>query len=295
MPALIVSVPGSEDHASRLSAQLDIPIAALEHRRFPDGEFYCRFHTDLAGKDVLLVSTLHQPSDKFLLVSFLASTARDLGAKRVGLVAPYLSFMRQDIQFHPGEGVTSVYFARLLSQSVDWLVTVDPHLHRHAALSPMYTIPTAIAPAAPAMAAWVTANVSDPLLVGPDAESHQWVNAVAHKVAAPAIILEKTRRGDRDVSVSEPNVHWNGQTPVIIDDIISTGRTMIEAVKQVVAQGAKPPVCIGIHAVFSDDADVALCAAGASQVVSCNTITHHSNAIDVTATLAQHVIQMLRS
>ncbi len=287
MSPIIVCVPGSEDHAARLASQLGVPVANLEVRRFPDGEFYCRLHDDVRDRDVLVVSTLDNPTDKFLLVAFIAETARDLGARRVGLIAPYLSFMRQDIRFHPGEGITSVYFAKMMSSVFDWLITVDPHLHRHPSLAPLYTIPTAIAHAAPAIAAWIEANIEQPILIGPDAESVQWVDVVAKSIGAPHLVLEKIRRGDRDVSISRPNVLWGQRTPVILDDIISTGRTMLGAVEQVVAQGAKPPVCIGIHPVFADAVGAALHAAGAGRVVSCNTIAHPTNAICVARELAQ--------
>jgi ribose-phosphate pyrophosphokinase len=292
---LIVSVPGSEAHGARLAESLGAQIVELEVRRFPDGEFYCRYHNDVADRDVIVVSTLDNPTDKFLLVAFISETARDLGARRVGLVAPYLAFMRQDVRFHAGEGVTSTYFAKLVSSVVDWMVTVDPHLHRLSSLSPLYKIPTKIAHAAPAIAAWIQQHVEAPIIIGPDLESAQWVQAVSKLSGADHLVLEKIRRGDRDVSISRPNVVWGDRTPVIIDDIISTGRTMLGAVEQVVAQGARAPVCVAIHAVFADDVCAKLTAAGASRVVSCNTIGHETNAICIGAAIAETTRSMLLS
>jgi len=243
------------------------------------------------GSDVAIVG--NASSDNFLRIAFLAGAARDLGAARVGLVAPYLAYMRQDSRFNPGEGVTAKYFGRLLSSTVDWLVTVDPHLHRFDSLAGVYTIPTTIARAAPAIAAWVAAEVARPVLVGPDAESVQWVSAVADRCGAPFVILEKTRRGDRDVSVSAPDGPWNGHTPVVIDDIVSTGRTMIEATRQLRAAGSAPPMCVAIHAVFADALSDALLDAGARGIVTCNTIAHATNRIDVADPLAVAVRERL--
>src|SRR3546814_1718571 len=76
------------------------------------------------------LSSLDHPYAKVLPLLFAADTARDLGARRIVLVAPYLAYMRQDIRFHAGEAVTSRTFAAILSRHLDWLVTVDPHLHR---------------------------------------------------------------------------------------------------------------------------------------------------------------------
>ena len=283
---VLIAVPGSEDHARRLGTRLGLPVLIPELRQFPDGELYVRIDGEL-GEDVVIVG--NASGDNFLRVAFLAGTARDLGATRVGLVAPYLAYMRQDSRFKPGEGVTAKYFARLLSGTVDWLVTVDPHLHRFDSLAGVYTIPTTIARAAPAIATWIMASVEHPVLVGPDAESVQWVKAVAEHCGAPFMILEKTRRGDRDVSITSPDGAWNGHTPVVIDDIVSTGQTMIEATRQLRAAGSAAPMCVGIHAVFADALHGALIEAGARGIVTCNTIPHTTNQICIADPLADAV------
>jgi ribose-phosphate pyrophosphokinase len=196
--------------------------------------------------------------------------------------------MRQDVQFNPGEGVTSNYFARMVSATVDWMVTVDPHLHRHSSLEGLYTIPTTIARSAPSIARWIATEVSQPILIGPDAESVQWVSAVAEGCGAPFLILEKTRRGDRDVQISAPpSGAWNGHTPVLIDDIVSTGKTMIEATRQLRAAGTRPPMCVAIHAVFADTVLEELMDAGAAGIVTCDTIVHASNRICVLEPIAE--------
>lgn len=259
-------------------------------RQFPDGELYVRIDADV-DKDVVIVG--NASGDNFLRLAFLAGTVRDLGATRVGLVAPYLAYMRQDSRFNPGEGVTASYFARLVSSTVDWLVTVDPHLHRINSLDGLYTIPTTIARAAPVIAAWITASVPRPVLVGPDAESVQWVSAVAERCGAPFVILQKTRRGDRDVSITSPDRAWNGHTPVLIDDIVSTGQTMLEAVRQLRAVGSAPPMCVAIHAVFADALHETLLAAGASGIVTCDTIPHATNRIAIADPLAAAVREQL--
>jgi ribose-phosphate pyrophosphokinase len=282
---IVLALPGSEPHAAKLAERLGLALITPEVRRFPDGELYVRI--ERVEEHVVLVGSLYpSPAERFLELAFLAATARDLGATRVGLVAPYLAFMRQDVQFQPGEGVTSAYFARLVSSAVDWMVTVDPHLHRHHSLEGIYGIPTTIAHAAPMIADWVRREVAHPMLVGPDAESEQWVAAVATACEAPFVILEKTRRGDRDVSISEPPA-LNGHTPVVIDDIVSTGKTMVEATRRLRASGSVAPVCVAIHAVFADAVNDELVAAGATGIITCNTIPHASNRICVAESIAE--------
>jgi len=286
---VVIAIPGSEQRAADVAGRLAVEVVPATVRQFPDGEIYVRIERELRDEDVVLVGSLYpDPAERFLMLTFLAATARDRGARKVGLVAPYLAFMRQDAELLAGEGITSRYFARLVSQAVDWLVTVDPHLHRHHSLDGLYTIPTTIARSAPAIARWVATEIAEPILVGPDAESVQWVSAVAADCGAPFVILEKTRRGDRDVSISAPpRNQWNGHTPVLIDDIVSTGKTMIEATRQLRAAGSAAPICVAIHAVFADEVLAELKSAGAADIVTCDTIAHESNRICVVDSLVE--------
>ena len=284
---LIFALPDNETMAAKLIATLGADLGQLETRSFPDGETYLRFVTDPAGRTVVFVCTLDRPDPKFLRLVFAARAARDLGARQVGVVAPYLAYLRQDKSFHPGEAVTSVTFAHLLSGRIDWLVTVDPHLHRYKSLDAVYSVPSRVAHAAPLLAVWIRSNVERPLLIGPDIESEQWVSAVAGMADAPYRVLRKERRGDRDVAISVPDLSlFADRVPVLIDDIVSTGRTMIETARHLREQHLRPPVCIAVHGLFSDESYGKLKEV-ASTVVTTNSVTHPSNAIDLAPIIAQ--------
>ncbi len=293
MTPLVLALPGNELLAAALARQVQSPSASIETRRFPDGETYLRVDADCARRSVALVCTLDRPDEKILPLLFLADTLRELGAARVGVVAPYLAYMRQDRRFQPGEAVTSRIFAALLSSRFDWLVTVDPHLHRFRSLSELYTIPTRVVHAAPALAAWITANVARPLLIGPDQESEQWVADVAKRVGAPYAVLTKVRRGDRDVDVSVPDLERHrDRTPVVLDDIISSARTMIQTTRQLVLAGLAAPICLGVHAIFSGDAQLRLEEAGAGRIVTTRTVTHPSNQVEIVDLLMTPLLEL---
>lgn len=250
--------------------------------QFPDEEVLVRIAADVNDRDVFFMARLDRPNSKILSLIFAAKTARDLGAKKVCLIAPYLPYMRQDKQFHPGEGVTSRYFATLVSSYFDGLITVDPHLHRRRALSEIFAIPAVVLHAIDSISQWIKEHIVQPILIGPDKESEQWVREIAEKIHAPFVILEKIRKGDFDVEVFIPTMErYRDHTPVLIDDIISTGRTMIKAVQHLKRQHMKLPICIAVHAVFANNAYQELISAGAGQVVTCNTLDHVSNAIDL--------------
>lgn len=290
MNAIVMAAPGADACAHRLATELQAPLASIEARRFPDGETYLRVQDDVAGREVVVAAQLRDPDPQALGLWYLAHTARELGARRVGLVAPYLPYMRQDQRFHAGEAVTSKLFARFISEAFDWLVTVDPHLHRLAGLSAVYRIPAETVASAPAIAHWIAREVAKPVIVGPDSESEQWAGDVAQRVGCPTIVLQKTRLGDRNVriTVADASAHA-GRTPVLIDDIISSARTMAVATARVREAFGCPPVCVGVHAVFAPEALQALVQAGADRIVTCNTLPHETNAIDVTSGMAQAV------
>jgi ribose-phosphate pyrophosphokinase len=91
------------------------------------------------------------------------------------------------------------------------------------------------------MSEWIKANVPKALIIGPDSESEQWVSTVAKDAGATYTVLEKVRRGDRDVEISVKNlVDLGDRTPVLVDDIISTGRTMFEVIRLLTARGIAP-------------------------------------------------------
>lgn len=290
MTGVILSLPGNDRIANRIGAGLGFDVSSVAVHRFPDGEVRIRLNRSVAGKPVAIVATLDRPDEKILPLLFTAATARDLEAASVGLVAPYLAYMRQDRAFERGEGVGARHFAQLLSAAVDWLITVDPHLHRTLRLEELYSIPTIATGTAPLLAEWIGKHVERPVIIGPDAESAQWVQAVAAEIGAPAVLLQKRRSGDRTVAIALPDLTaCLGHHPVLLDDIIASGATMLEAIRLLREGGWPAPVCVAVHAVFAGEAYQSLLRAGALKVITGNTITHPSNAIDVSRALADEV------
>jgi ribose-phosphate pyrophosphokinase len=292
----VIALPGADAMADRLAGALGASRTGLLSRRFPDRESYLRVLDAIEGRELLVATALRDPDPQLPSLFFLADTLRELGASRVGLVAPYLPYMRQDARFHDGEAVTSRSVAAWVDAHFDGLVTVDPHLHRIKTLGDLYRVPGVVASSASAIAAWVRAHVPRPHIFGPDAESEQWAAEVAQGAGCAYSMLKKTRLGDREVQIALPPLEpARGCMPVLVDDIISSAQTMAVAVSALRAAGFADSVCIGVHAVFGDAAEQRLTQAGAGRVVSCNTLPHASNAIDVTPALADAVTALRRA
>lgn len=293
MTRVLLPFPLQRTMADAIAPLLGARVGRLDWRHFPDGESLVAIEEGLDGIDVALVASLRNPDELALPLRFAAATAREFGARSVGLIAPYLAYMRQDKRFNPGEAVNAPLFARFLEESFDWLVTADPHLHRNPELSGLYCIPVRRAATAPLVADWIRDNVANAILVGPDSESEQWVSDIANRAGVPYQVLTKTRRGDRDVEVSLPSIDAaRGRTPVIIDDIASSGRTAIETLSHLRRLGLPPAVCVVIHPIFAQDAYEQLLAAGPARVVSTDSIPHPSNAISLAGLLAQASLEM---
>ncbi len=282
MKTILFNFEHSPVLASEIAQACGFARGEFELRRFPDGESYVRIKTAVQDTKVIILAALDRPDPKLMSLLLIARTLRSLGATEVGLIVPYLPYMRQDAIFQSGEGITAQYFAELISSYFTWLLTLDPHLHRIKNLHNIYSIPTTVLHVVQPIQQWIQAHVKKPLLIGPDNESVQWVKAIADLLAAPFVILTKERLGDREVKISLPDVsQYHSYTPILLDDIISSAHTMAEAVKVVHKVGLSAPICIGIHGIFAENGYEILSATQPQQIVTCNTVLHPSNAIDV--------------
>lgn len=282
MNTIIFALPQNNQFANSLAEKLKVEVGLYTIHDFPDGETYIRIDSNVKNKVIILVCSLYNPNTKIIPLLFMAQTLKELGASKICLLSPYIPYMRQDKRFQPGEAIASHCFSKILSGSIDSLITVDPHLHRIKNLSDIYSIPTTTLHATKSIAKWINNNISSPLIVGPDEESAQWAAEIAKNANAPYIIVNKTRYSERDVAITIPEIKDINKTPVLVDDIISTGSTMCAVIQQLSTRKLGSPVCIGIHALFNQEDYKNLIRAGAKEVISCNTVPHFSNKIDIT-------------
>ena len=117
MNRVILSFPELQFQAMHMARLLQARLSPLGWRRFPDGESLVTIEPNLAGADVIVLAGLRSPDTAALALRFAAETAREFGTRSVGLVAPYLPYMRQDKRFHPGEAVSAPLFSRFLSKA----------------------------------------------------------------------------------------------------------------------------------------------------------------------------------
>lgn len=270
-----------------LAEELGVAAAPIAVHRFPDGETLPRVQAP--APLAIVYRALDRPDAKLFPLALAADALKQGGARRIVLVAPYLPYMRQDAVFAPGEPISQRVLAGFLKTQFDRVVTVDAHLHRTRSLELL------LAPAegddlasTPALATWIGTTGRRPdLVVGPDEESATWVHAIAEALGSPWLTMRKVRRGDTAVEVvlAEPGA-VSGRRVLLVDDICSSGGTLRQAVRMLRSAGALDVTAYVTHALFGPEVTAALKAAGASLVISSDSIAHTSNAVPLREVLA---------
>jgi ribose-phosphate pyrophosphokinase len=272
--------------AQALAVALGCPLALVARHRFPDGETRLRLPPRLPAQ-LLLLRGLQDPNAKLTELLLTAAGARELGATQITLISPYLAYMRQDFEFTAGEVVSQRQLGRLLAHAFDAVVTVDPHLHRVATMDEVVPGRRGLAlSAAPLLGAHVARQVPGALLLAPDEEAGQWVRAAAQAQGLDHAVCHKQRRGDHDVDVALPDTDVQGRAVVLLDDVASTGRTLVAAARGALARGAATVDVAVTHALFVDDALVQVRAAGVRHVWSSDSVPHATNAVSIVPLLA---------
>ena len=295
MSILILASPDEQAAAQRLADALALPLALYQQHRFPDQELKLTLpFSDPLPQQLVLYRSLDNPNDKLVELLLIARHARSLGIAKIWLVAPYLAYMRQDIAFNPGEIVSQKIIGQFLAGLFDGVITVDPHLHRISTLSDAIVSGAAIAlSGAPRLAELIATECQLPLLVGPDAESEQWVALAAAQIGCDYAVCTKVRSGDKQVQIQLPDVNVSGKNVVLMDDVASSGHTLAEACKLLLSAGAASVDVAVTHALFAGEALALIKAAGVNRVWSTDCIAHPSNAISMAPLLAKALMPLL--
>ncbi|TXL64757.1 ribose-phosphate diphosphokinase [Zeimonas arvi] len=285
--SLLLAFDDERALAERLAQAAGLPLAFVARHRFPDGESRLRLPPALPAHTVLLRG-LQQPNAKLTELMLAAAGARELGARRLTLVSPYLAYMRQDTAFTPGEVVSQRHVGRALAAWFDAVITVDPHLHRVSTMDEVVPGRRGVAlSAAPLLGEWVARRQPDALLLGPDEESLQWARAAAAAGGLDHAVCRKLRHADHEVEVELPGLELRGRAVVLLDDVASTGRTLVEAARGALARGAATVDVAVTHALLVGDALEQLRAAGVREVWSTDSVPHPSNVVSIAPMLAR--------
>ncbi len=258
---------------------------------FPDNETYFRVPRKVKGKNIfLLVDFAKDPNNTLSIVLLASTTLREMKAKNIYLIAPYAPYLRQDHAFHQGESISGITISKFLSKLFAGIITIDPHLHRIHTMKGFYSCKTQKLTATKTIAEFANAKTNDFVFVGPDAESKQWIEEVAKFNKNDFVVAKKTRYGSRKVEVKiiKKGVNLVGRKAIIVDDIISTGHTILEAAKGLKKEQVKSIDCYCVHGLFMEGALQKLKKAGITPYAT-NTTKNAVGKIDISDLIAKAI------
>lgn len=289
MTPVIYTFPGYQTQGKQLANSLDLPCFDIKVHHFPDKESLVTLPPQ-KNEHVIFCLSLDYPNNKLIELLLAAKTARQLGAKRLSLVTPYLCYMRQDKSFHSEEAISQQIIGQWLSELFDDLITVDPHLHRVHSLDKV--IPDTnniILTAAPLLGKFVKSLKKEILLMGPDEESMQWVKQVAAISNISYSVATKIRHSDTHVSIQLPDMNFKNQHIILVDDVLSSGNTVAQTAIQLYTGDATQVDVLVTHALFSKTAMDTLKKANIKNIYSSDSITHETNCISLNSLLAKTI------
>jgi len=268
----------SRDLGPNVAARINANASEVTHKYFPDGEQYVRVTTQLNGDDVLYVTRLYPNQDQGLIrVMLLVDAIKGLGASRIGLFIPYMPYARQDRRFLEGEPVSiNVLLNTLKNLGVDYLYVVDLHkpqslngFNGFINLKPFKLYAEALR------------GLGNPVVVSPDLGSLWRAQELANELGVEYDYLEKHRdRYTGEVSFTLRGINVKGKDIVIVDDIISTGGTIIGAANVLRGMGASSITVVATHCIMIGEAEAKLSKA-VDKVYCSNSIPGKYSVFDV--------------
>ncbi len=289
MKTFIATFPELKLLGKRVATLFHCDYTTIISSTFPDNESYVKFMLNPKDKTVvMIVSFAQEPNKKLIECMLAADAAREYGAKKVILVATYLPYMRQDTHFENYDAASAYTIVKMLAIHFDKIVAIDPHLHRISSLREIAKNAREIT-TSKLIAAYIQSQYKDSFhIVGPDKESFHWARAVAALLGRKAIILRKVRHSSARVTIQGKPL---GENVIIIDDIISTGHTILETIKIAKQYHAKKITCIGVHGIFANHSDKMI--EQHATIVTTNTIPNRYARIDVAPLIVSELERLL--
>lgn len=286
---IVIAGSASPKLSARVAKQFKCPLVKPDSRRFPDGERYLRIGAELKGEHAVVVqSTCYPQNENLIELCFLLDAAKDLGAKRVTAVVPYLAYARQDKRFKPGEAISLWTVCKLIGQTgADDLITFD--LHEEETIR-NFAIPAYNLTAMPLLGQYLSGlKLKDPVILGADQGASEHARKVAVELGVEHDYLEKRRVTPEKVITQPKRLGVTKRDVVIVDDIISTGGTIIEAVKILRRQKVRGIYAACTHPVLVGKALRRIMGAGVKRIIATDTIEHRVSAVSVAPLIVKSI------
>ncbi len=267
-----------------------LEIQEVESRYFPDNELYLRIPSK-PKEDVILVQSMHGEPDKRLTETvFAAKTLKELGDCRITALIPYLAYTRQDKRYKEGEAISQILTLELLSFSgIDKIITIDAHFH--AGMPKIKGLEIKNLKLASHFKSFFEKfrGREDYVVIGPDDDAFELANLLAKELELGSGFIDKKRLGDEKVELFSINVEVKGKHVILMDDIISTGSTVVEAIKFLRKKEAKEIHVVATHGLFVSNAIDKLKALDVQSIITSNSVPNPFAFLDVVPILLEEL------
>ena len=291
---LVVAGPTSTDLARDVALELEAELVPVESKTFPDGESYIRFERDMRGEDVIIVQSSFPAQNRSLIELFIMlDSAKDLGVERAIAVIPYFAYARQDKRFRSGEGISVKTIVKLIEASgADVFLTVDVH---KPDIMKFFHIPAMNLTAMPSIGKYLAAlDMKKPCVIAPDEGAINLAEAVAKVLRTDYSFLIKHRDKASGVPTTElREIGVKDRDAVIVDDIISTGGTVVNAVKMLKEEGANDIYVACTHPLLLGEAKPRILSAGAKKILGTDSVASEVSEVKIAPVLAESLRKLL--
>jgi ribose-phosphate pyrophosphokinase len=285
----VLGGPSSEKLAKKIASRLKSRYVGCELRIFPDGESKITIKGKLYGK-IIVVQSVYPPVDSNLIRALCLVVEGKKYSSQVYVVIPYIGYQRQDRQFLPGEIVTMSIVAKLFKAlGGSKVIIVDVHSTRAINL---FDIPAINVSAVEELAKYFSKlKLKNPLVVSPDVGGYKRAKNFAHYMGVDLIVLQKHRdRKTGKVTIKQANHDQvRGRDAILVDDIISTGGSIVKATQYLKSQKCRRIYATCTHAVLVGDAEKKIKQAGVTRIISTNTIPGKTGIVDVSNIIAKAI------
>jgi ribose-phosphate pyrophosphokinase len=278
----LIAGSASQSLTEKISTTVNLPIVKTQIKRFPDGELYIRILENIKNQEIIIIQTTY-PDENIIELFLLLDAVKRAEAQKITVIIPYFGYARQDKQFKKGEPISAAALARLISTLADNIITVDPHKEH---ILDFFTIPAKSVSAVNPIASYLIDKQID-LVLAPDHGALARAKQAANQLQCEVDYLEKTRLDGSTISIAPKKLAANGKTVAIIDDIISTGGTMAEAIKQLHSQDVKKIYVACTHGLFAGSAIKKLQEAGCEEIIATDTIQTQFSTVSVTSAIEE--------
>jgi len=285
----VIAGNASRDLAKRIARRLKAPYIEAQTKIFPDGESKITFSSIPKKSIILVVQSTYPPVDTNLLHTLAIISQARKASSKIYAIIPYMGYARQDRQFLSGEVVTMSIVAKMLQAAgAKKVIVVD--IHSKTALN-HFKIPTVNVSAIPELAKYFKKlKIKKPLVVSPDTGGSSRAKKFASLLNTDFITLKKSRnRNTGKVQIQSSKVDVHGRDLVVIDDIISTGGSIIKATQFLKKQKCKRVFVACTHGLFVGDAERKIKKAGVSKIISTNTIPRSTSKVDMAGVIAKSI------